>query len=447
MMPIQHDRLAQLLMKNDPSLGLDAARILLERATLAVSAGADSGTPWGQAALLTIAECGIRSFRGGVYLKGDFDVPACVGNSRPIPLRTLLINAGCRTEEPPPRAFNLHVGTDIPLETQIACWTDGWVANVGPSVSSIPLSPGNELSGALCGAMAVTEAFRIIVLRDLVAGKRTQRLSPLVPQHPAPLGMELELLPSAMWVLGVGNLGQALLWVLALLPYRDPSAVHVVLQDMDCSGLENLDVQILTKPSWVSRKKVRETAAWSESKGFRTTIVELPFGPNDVRDVCHPGLAFIGVDNIPTRFHAARKEAGFDLVIDAGLGATPAEVFDIRIHGFPGSRTPEAAWPNFSKSQSQDDSEIGPDLKKLITQGRLDRCGAITIAGQPVGIPSTAVAAATIQIAQACRAIREARFCDFVDISLANTSRAVADEIAFGQARALLFEEARRHSG
>ena len=36
---IQHDRLAQLLMKSNPTLGLDAARIRLERAALAITIG------------------------------------------------------------------------------------------------------------------------------------------------------------------------------------------------------------------------------------------------------------------------------------------------------------------------------------------------------------------------------------------------------------------------
>ena len=441
---IQHDRLAQLLMKSDPTLGLDAARIQLERAAIAVSAGEAARTPWGQAALMTIAECGARSFRGGVYLKREFVEPACVGNSMPVPLQRLLLSAGGRSEEPPAHALHIHVGIDCGPEAKLACWTDGWIAIVGPSPASGNLSLGNELSGALAGSMAVTEAFRSTVLGEVIAGKRTQRLSPLSPQHPDPKGIELELLPSAMWILGIGNLGQALLWVLGLLPYRDPSAVHLVLQDTDSCGPENQDVQILTKPSWLGCKKVRAAAEWAGSKGFRTTVTELPFNLDGVRDEHYPGLAFVGVDNIQTRHSAARPEARFDLVIDAGLGATPTEVFDIRIHGFPGSRDAKAAWPDPLRSPKEGDRELGSDLKNLISQGRLDRCGALMIAGQPVGIPSTAVAAATIQIAQACRAIRTSRFCDLVDVSLTNPSRAVTHEMDFGRARVLLFEEARR---
>ena len=224
---IQHDRLAQLLMKSDPTLGLDAARIQLERAAITISVGGATQTTWGQAALLTIAECAVRSFRGGVYLQGDFDEPVCIGNLMPMPLRRMLLAAGCRSEEPPAHAISIYVGVDGETKKgRLCCWTDGWVANVGPSVPPHEPRDGNELSGALAGAMIVTEAFRMTALADLVAGKRTQRLSPLTPQNPEPTGINLDLLPSGMWVLGLGNLGQALLWVLGLLPYTDPKAVQ-----------------------------------------------------------------------------------------------------------------------------------------------------------------------------------------------------------------------------
>lgn len=443
---IQDDRLAQLLMKSDPTLGLDAARIQLERAALVITIGGAQVTGWGQAALLTIAECGVRSFRGGVYLDGEFDELVHVGGWMRVPLKRMLIAAGCRAETPPPHALRVHIGADgSSREARLSCWTDGWVAGVGPSGPKDALRPGNEISGALAGAMLVTAAFRMSVLGDLVAARRTQRLSPLTPKHPNPEGIGLDLLPSAMWLLGLGNLGQAVLWVLGLLPYRDPGAVHVVLQDIDRCGPENQDIQILTRVPWIGQRKARASAEWAEARGFQTTINEVPFGPDTVRDPSSPGLALVGVDNIETRRHAARLGSGFDLVIDAGLGATPAELFDLRIHVFPGSREPLAAWPEIPPTPSE--VTLQPDLQKLVLQGRLDQCGALSIAGQAVGMPSTAVAAATIQIAQALRAIREGRICDFVDASLANTARTVTHEVEVARARALLFEESRTGGG
>ena len=62
---IEQDRAAQLVMGSDPALSLDRARVRLERAALVISATDAVQVAWGQAALLTIAECAVRMFRGG----------------------------------------------------------------------------------------------------------------------------------------------------------------------------------------------------------------------------------------------------------------------------------------------------------------------------------------------------------------------------------------------
>lgn len=443
-LPLHHDRLAQLVMKTDQTLGLDTARITLERAALVISVEDNLlAQSWAQAALLTIAECATRSFRGGVYIDGEFDTAVSVGNWRPFPISRMLQSVGCRTDNIPAHAVQIHIGLSSPRHHQkkiLHCWTDGWVAAVGPTGPQGELAPGNELSGALAGAMAVSEAFRMQALGDILAGKRTQRLSPLKPHLLQAEGTDLTLLPSAIWLLGLGNLGQAALWVFGLLPYADPGDVQFVLQDLDISAPENQAIQILTQLHHIGSKKTRAMGAWAEAHGFKTILSEIPFGPNTVRDSDMPGLALIGVDNIRTRRYAARAEAGFDLVLDAGLGSTPTEVFDIRIHAFPGTRSIEMAWPEVPESRGL---ELTPDLVKLVDQGRISQCGAFDIAGQSVGIPGTAVAAATMQIAQAISAIRERRLCDLIDVSLANTSRAVANEAAFLQARRLRFTEAK----
>ena len=43
----------------------------------------------------------------------------------------------------------------------------------------------------------------------------------------------LTYLPSRLWLIGLGHLGQAYLWGLGLLPYKDPADVALVLQDID----------------------------------------------------------------------------------------------------------------------------------------------------------------------------------------------------------------------
>ena len=122
--------------------------------------------------------------------------------------------------------------------------------------------------------------------------------------------------------------------MLGLLPYADPTAVELFLQDTDTSGAENLDVQLLTRCRWIGQKKARAAAAWAEVRGFQTAVIERRFTSATRRTVNEPGLIFVGVDNLETR-RAAADQSGFDLMLDGGLGATPAEVFDLRSMHFP----------------------------------------------------------------------------------------------------------------
>ena len=63
---IEHDRLAHLLMGREDGFQYDDARKHLDRAAFVLTAGGCARTAWGQAALLTVAECGVRMFPGGV---------------------------------------------------------------------------------------------------------------------------------------------------------------------------------------------------------------------------------------------------------------------------------------------------------------------------------------------------------------------------------------------
>jgi hypothetical protein len=416
---IEDDRLAHLLMSGDNRAGYDDARRRLDRAALLLSSDASAALPWTQAALLTAAECGARMFPGGVYLAGNFGERTIAGQFAGWPLRRHLELAGCRTTAVPDHAITLHVGPyPHQVDRGVRCWADGWTGFVGPDAPAGCPKGGNEIGGVLAGALGIGEAFRSAVLGDKLACRRTSRLSALSPGSDDVGEIDLAYLPAAYWLLGLGNLGQAALWTIGLLPYEDPNLVSLFLQDADAAEAGNLPIQILTKPDWIGRKKARNAARWSDDRGFRTTIIESRFAEGGFRSAGEPGLALVGVDNLATRRAAAASN--FDLVLDAGLGATAPEIFDIRVHGFPGARSPEQAWP---QPEAQPERPLDRTLRDLVEAGRIDQCGAMTIAGRSLGVPSTAVAAAAIQVAQACRAVSDGSFLDLVDVSLVNCRR------------------------
>lgn len=419
---IEDDRLAHLLMSGDRDAGYDQARKRLDRAALVLSADSSAALPWAQAALLTAAECGVRMFPGGVHLAGCFDEPAVVGQSRGWPLRRHLEAAGCRTNNAPDHAIALHVGADPDgMRRGLRCWADGWTAVVSPKAPSAQPRSGNEIGGVLAGALGVGEAFRGAVLGDLRAGRSTSRLSAFSMGGTDEEAV-LRHLPTAFWLLGLGNLGQAALWTIGMLPYADPGAVLLFLQDFDTSEAGNLPIQILTRPHWIGRKKARSAAAWADDVGFRTIIVERRFEAGSRRFDSEPSLALVGVDNLAAR--RAVAASNFDLVLDAGLGATAPEIFDIRLHAFPGVRSPEQAWP---EPDPEAERPLDRALQDLVDAGRIDKCGALTIASRSLGVPSTAVAAAAMQVAQSCRAVADGSYCDLADLDLTDVRRVRAN--------------------
>lgn len=442
---VQQDRSAQLLLLSDPDLNYAAARARLERAAIVISCGNAGATSWGQAALLTFAQCAVRMFRGGVFLGCKMDQEVIIGNRKGIPLYRVLMDLGCRSEIAPDHAICAHVGIDPGgINCSLRCWADGWSGVTSPRDAVDVVTEGNELGGVIAGAMAVSELFRSQVLGDVRAGKRMQSVSALYPQQEAkvePPHITMDYLPSSLWLLGLGNLGQASLWILSLLPYSDPSKVNLLLQDTDVSGPENLDIQILTTHAWVGLKKVRAAAMFAENRGFKTVISERQFTETTYRTEFEPGLLLCGVDNLEARRAAARLGAGFELVIDAGLGGSATEIFDIRIHSFPGARTPTEAWPT---PQAPREQQLPISLQSLIEEGRLDICGALTIAGTSMGVPSTAVVAAAIQIGQACRAIATSEYCDLVDLSLRDPHRSFGHDATLARGRSINFQKSAR---
>lgn len=264
---IEDDRLAHLLMRGDGHAGYDEARRKLDRAALVLTADVAASLPWGQAALLTAAECGVRMFPGGVYLGSDFVETTVVGQFGRWPIRRHLELAGCRTTNAPEHAIALHVGAGRRgMQRGALCWAEGWAGLVGIEAPADPPRGGNEIGGILAGAMGIGEVFRSAVLGDKLACHRTSTLSALSPGCEEGDEIDLAYLPAAFWLLGLGNLGQAALWTIGLLPYSDPGLVSLLLQDADKSELGNLAIQVLTKPGWIGRKKARSAALWGGAR-------------------------------------------------------------------------------------------------------------------------------------------------------------------------------------
>lgn len=417
MKTILTDRATQFVMAAGGE-GFDEAAARLQRAALRLEVPADLDEAH-QAAVLTAAACGLRMFQGGVFVSPDPAGRTSLGQVRAQPLLRRLTDMGVQTNTAPAHASGLLIGGPGGAPADLAIWASGWTAFSGPPATrdGADLPAGNVLSGVAAGALGIAELFRRHVLGDVTACRRRQSLDLWGPEPPT--DATILQLPRSLWLVGLGNLGQATLFALDLLPWADTGAVTLVLNDADHVGPENLNVQILSEPRWVGSKKARMAAAWADGRGFETVVDERRFVSGTAPAGDEPRIALVGVDNLKAR--RAVAGAGFDLVVDAGLGATGAEAFDVRIHVFPGSQAPENVWPDV---QTTGPVVLPGNLAQLVDQGRLDACGAMTIAGASVGVPCTALAAAALQLAQLCRALAQGRCADRVDLSLQDLGRA-----------------------
>lgn len=416
------NRLVKLAMDTGEAASVEEAQKLFAGYRLAVVAGPDVGhSPAQQAALLTIVNAGRRSLLGGIEVEGIAGMKLLV----PIPpYRTLeeaVAGQGGRVVRTVFPDAPLVVVGDVPERTghrfAIRATFDGWAAGI------VPLTQGNirlderrdfTLGGVLAGALAVSEAFHFLRGNQPTAGRREVGLSLWRPElhwrDSAASGPMIDRLPASLWLIGLGNLGQAYLWTIGMLPYTAPEDVQLVLQDFDVLVPSNDSTSLLTNRELFGIRKTRAMADWAEQRRFRTLIVERRFGPDFRVRGDEPALALCGVDNALAR--SALEDVGFARVIEAGLGGGTSDFLGFRTHVFPGTRTARDVW---KPSNENNDNRIDlPAYKKLATSG-LDRCGLTQLAGRTVGAPFVGAVAAAIVIGEVLRLANGGHGYDLVD--------------------------------
>jgi hypothetical protein len=361
-----------------------------------------------QAALLTFLRLASRVFLGGVdvaFTAGE--VPNLMPGNPGI-AETMSKVGARRVTSLEPHVPVVCIGSvDMPPTAGFAVRAifSGWRAGVVPVHSSPPFSFGTEftLTGALAAALAVSEAF-LFVRRDTPeAGLREVGLSLWRPDAGKDWwtsgndGPRIVYLPSKLWFLGLGHLGQAYLWALALLPYERTEKVMLVLQDTDAITNATLSTSILSDRTMIGQKKTRAMAAFMERRGFRTEIIERSFDetlrvlPDD------PQIALCGLDNALGRRPLC--EVGFKFVVEAGLGKGAKDFRAIRIHTFPGTKDPRELWKPLEERDVSVDTPAYNDLK---ARG-LDQCGVTLLAGRAVGASFVGMTAAAFCLGEILR--------------------------------------------
>jgi len=414
------NRLVKLVMDTGEVSSVEEAERLFAGYRLAVAVGPDiAHSPTRQAALLTVVNAGRRSLLGGIEVEGVPDARLLVPLS---PYRTIeeaVIDLGGRiVRKATPDAPLVVIGdavVDGARPFAIRMTYEGWSAGIVP-VFAERLAERQESipAGVLAGGLAVGEAFQYLRGNQPAAGRRDTGLSLWRPEldwrDSGAFGPVVSRLPSAMWLIGLGNLGQAYLWIIGLLPYAKRSEVDLVLQDFDVLAESNDSTSLLTHRGLIGVKKSRAMAEWAENQGFKATIVERQFGSNFRVLPDEPEVALCGVDNGLAR--AALEDVGFKRVIEAGLGKGTTDFMGFRTHVFPGSRKAREIW-----SDTGDAEEVRIDLPayQALAASGVDRCGLTQLAGRTVGAPFVGAVAAAVGIAELLRLVNGAHAYELVD--------------------------------
>ena len=416
------NRLVKLAIDTGEAESIEDAERLFRGYRLSVSVGDDVGhSQTHQVALLTLVNSARRSLLGGIEVEGIVGMELLV----PVPpyrsLEDAVAGLGGRVvQSVSPDAPLVVVGnTSAKNQHPFAIRTtfEGWAAGILPLArDATRLRERQEFTpaGVLAGALAATEAFQYLRGSQPAAGRREVGLSLWRPEvhwwEITASGPVIERLPAALWLIGLGNLGQAYLWTLGMLPYVRPSEVELVLQDYDTLADSNDSTSLLTSSDLIGVRKTRAMADWAGQRGFTTTIIERRFDSNFRVDSDEPELALCGVDNTLAR--SALEDVGFTKVIEAGLGGGTRDFLGFRTHVFPGARKARAVW-----KQSNANRNIRIDLpayEKLAAAG-FDRCGLTQLAGRTVGAPFVGATTAAIVIAEALRTVNGMHSYDLID--------------------------------
>jgi hypothetical protein len=424
-------RAVKLALDTGEAPTIEAAYDLFRGYRLSVVVGPNvARSPSLQAAVLTIVNTARRCFLGGVEVVGSLDVPLRVPWRACRTLREAVHDLGGVPANVSRESDPLVVVGDAAVSAgardfAVRTTFQGWAGGVAPLESGIRLAESQEFTpaGVLAGALAVSEAFQHVRGGNAMAGRRHVGLSLWCPDaamswlSDEAVGPELRLLPTRLWLIGLGHLGQAYLWTLGFLPYADASQLDLVLQDFDKLVKANDSTSPLTHPGLITKRKTRAMAEWAEARGFRTAITERRFAADFHLAAEEPTIALCGVDNPQAR--AALEQVGFGRVIEAGLGKGTNEYLAFQVHTFPG---PQAAAEVWSAGRIAAAPEV-PRARRLpayaaLGEAGIDDCGLTTLAGRSVGAAFVGTAVSALVIAEVLRELAGGERIGLIDGTL-----------------------------
>jgi hypothetical protein len=379
-----------------------------------------------QIALLSLVNLARRTFLGGVHVVNAPCSPLLVPLAKSLTVADAVTdlggtNIGSMTQTWP----IVFIGSGDIERHPVRSWRVTWQGWRG---GAVPLKDGRRLqetasigiTPALAAACCAAEVFMYYSGDHPMAGHRDSGISLWNPTAPwlEPDTSEpvLSYLPDRLWLIGLGNLGQAYVWLLACLPYGGDPDLTLMLQDYDRLAESNDSTSVLTKFSKIGQMKTRAIAEWLEYRGYKVAISERRFGEWTHRGPMEPRVALFGVDNGPTR--ASLEQAGFELVVETGLGAGPQGFRNFSLHTFPSSLKAAQLWSSDDSSRTATNVLNMPAYQPS-KHPSLDECGLAQLASRTVGVPFVGLTAGAFAIAELLRRLHGGSALELISASMA----------------------------
>jgi hypothetical protein len=378
-----------------------------------------------QAALATAVNTGKRAFLGGVFVEMPAAVDCLLPWSNAENLNQIVHElGGVLSDKCDRKIFSLQFGVPALIDDkamQVAC--NGWQGGV--LVEGEVFQNGFEgnipTAGIFAGSLGIALAFFRESGIYLAACDKSKGLSLWRPElHWLDItakGPIVNLLPKKYWILGLGHLGQAYLWNISLLPYRPKDKAEIMLQDYERIVSGNWSAGLLCSQE-DTQYKTRHCSQWLENQGFGTKITERTFDEYTKRGKEEPFLALCGFDNAKSR--QPLEDAGFDLVVEVGLGNN-LHTFDLICqHTFPNAaKTAKELW----KNDGTTDAEINKIVLEVLTREHDgEDCGMvpISIAGKSVSASFVGACSGALAIAEILRGLHGGHRYDKIMVQLRN---------------------------
>ena len=454
----QLHRTTKLELDEGRARTVDEAQEIMASYILQIDVGVGVGeSETRQAMLLTAVNTAVRAFLGGVRVRLREHGRVGVSWVEGMDMATAVETYGGEVVESLDRDHPTLVVGDVkeePVGSLVLHGTwEGWSGGVVEETKDrLGESVEFPLAGMLAASLGVSEAFQNL-RGNVVAGRRSTGLSLWEPRcdwrEELAFGEPCRYLPKRLWLIGLGHLGQAYAWALALLPYEDRSAVDLVLQDFDSIVKANGSTGMLSDDSLIGQKKTRVVSGRLEALGFNTNITERYFDSATRRSVNEPSVALVGVDDPAPRRHL--EGAGFDLIVDAGLGGGPRNYLDILIHSFPSGIKAADAFRARDRQHASSlvDQPAYQDFHRQVmkTTDLTDdeiRCGIIEVAGRSIGAAFVGCVAATFVLSEVLRSLAGGPGIEVLGVTLrspdksqasANTLEGIATNPGFVEVR------------